>query len=141
MSTTFSRSMRSLERDGFHFTLAALLFATLLLAAWGAWFFLAAIPVYAVTNNFRIDTSGPSTRILAEFDVGEARAVRPQQNAWLRSNDTRALSATVARVSETRVELIVHEPISPNLPNQGQVEIEIERATPSTLLLRSIGRD
>ena len=45
MSTTFSSSMRSLERDGFRFSLIVLLIAALLLVAWGAWFFLATVSV------------------------------------------------------------------------------------------------
>ncbi len=154
MSTNFSRSMRSLERDGFRFTLAALLIAALLLVAWGAWFFLATVPLYTVTDTFYLDANGPSTKIIAELDAGEAADVRPKQRAWVRLTGARALPATVTRVDsepvsggdgKTRVELTIDEDAGPLLSNQnhfrGRVEIEVERVTPSSLVLRSIGRD
>jgi hypothetical protein len=145
MSTTFSRSMRSLERDGFRFTLAVLLIAALLLVAWGVWFFLATVPLYTVTHTFDLEVNGGSTTIIAELDPDDSADVRPQQKAWLRLKDTPALPATVTRVDGAHIELIVDEKTSPNLTPQenltGRVEIELERVTPSTLLLRSIGRD
>ncbi len=70
--------MRSLERDGFRFTLAALLIAAPLLGAWGAWFFLATVPLYAVTDTFSLNANGPSTKIIAELDACEAADVRPK---------------------------------------------------------------
>ena len=145
MSTNFSRSMRSLERDGFRFTLAALLIAALLLVAWGAWFFLATVPLYTVTDTFYLDADGPSKKIIAELEASEAANVRPQQRAWLRLADTRAVPATVTRVDELRVELIINQDAGSLLSSQkhfrGRVEIEVERVTPSSLVLRSIGRD
>lgn len=154
MSTNFSRSMRSLERDGFRFTLAALLIAALLLVAWGAWFFLATVPLYTVTDTFYLGANGPSTKIIAVLDAGEAAGVRPKQRAWVRLTGARVLSATVTRVDsepvpggdgKTRVELTIDEDAGPLLSNQnhfrGRVEIEVERVTPSSLVLRSIGRD
>lgn len=145
MPTTFSRSMRSLEQNGFGFTLAALLTAALLLLAWGAWFFLAAIPSYATTVTFHLTTEAAATRIVAELAPGDSSAVRPQQRAWLRLKGTPALPATVTRVDGARVELIVDEKTSPKLPTReyltGKVEIELERVTPWMLLLRSIGRN
>ena len=145
MSTNFSRSMRSLERDGFRFTLAALLIAALLLVAWGAWFFLATVALYTVTDTFYLDADGPSKKIIAELEASEAANVRPQQRAWLRLADTRAVPATVTRVDELRVELIINQDAGSLLSSQkhfrGRVEIEVERVTPSSLVLRSIGRD
>ena len=53
--------------------------------------------------------------------------------------------ATVTRVDELRVELIINEDAGSLLSSQkhfrGRVEIEVERVTPSSLVLRSIGRD
>jgi hypothetical protein len=145
MSTNFSRSMRSLERDGFRFTLANLFIAGLLLVGWGAWFFLATIPLYAVTETFYLDMNRTPTQIVAELDASEAANVRPHQRAWLRLTDTRALPATVTRVDELRVELTIDEDAGSLLSSQkhfrGRVEIEVERVTPSSLVLRSIGRD
>jgi len=154
MSTTFSRSMRSLERDGFRFTLTVLLIAALLLVAWGVWFFLATVPVYTVIHTFDLDVNSGSTHIVVELEASEAANVRPQQKAWIRLTGARALPATVTRVvneplpggdGKTRVELALEEGAGSILSEQnnlqGRVEIEVERLTPSALALRSIGRD
>ena len=57
MSSPFSRSLRSLEADGFHRTLPVLLLVVLLVAGWLSWFFLAHVSVYAVTHAARLEAS------------------------------------------------------------------------------------
>lgn len=51
MPSPFSRTLRSLEADGHRRWAAGLIPALLLLAAWGAWFVLARVSVYAVSDR------------------------------------------------------------------------------------------
>ncbi len=51
MASTFFRSVRSLDADNSQRSYLGLALATLLLAAWMIWFFLARVSVYAVTNK------------------------------------------------------------------------------------------
>ncbi len=55
MATAFSRTLRSLESHGFRSTLVALALAMALLLAWGPWFFLARVSLYAVTDTARLE--------------------------------------------------------------------------------------
>ena len=55
MPNPFSRSLRSLEADGFRRWTLAVALSVLLLAAWAAWFFLAEVSVYAVTPLARLE--------------------------------------------------------------------------------------
>jgi multidrug resistance efflux pump len=55
MSTSFTRTVRALEADGFRRTLVVLGVAVVLLAAWGAWFLLAPVVRYEVTETARLE--------------------------------------------------------------------------------------
>lgn len=55
MSSTFSRSMRSLNADGFRRSILGLLLVAILLGAGVAWFFLARISLYEVTETARLE--------------------------------------------------------------------------------------
>jgi multidrug resistance efflux pump len=55
MATAFSRSVRSLEADGFRRSIFGLLLVFLLLGAWTAWFFLAKVARYEVTEQARLE--------------------------------------------------------------------------------------
>ncbi len=55
MATAFSRSVRSLEADGFRRSIVGLLLVILLLGAWTAWFFLARVARYEVTDQARLE--------------------------------------------------------------------------------------
>src|SRR5215471_5359555 len=56
MSVEFSRSMRSLNRDGFGRTLAAFALAIVVLGLWLAWFLRAEVNRYEVTEQARLET-------------------------------------------------------------------------------------
>lgn len=55
MSTAFSRTLRSLEADGFRRTAWGLLVAAALLAAWAAWFFFGRVTRYVVSETARLE--------------------------------------------------------------------------------------
>src|ERR1700687_1857201 len=55
MATAFSRSVRSLEADGFRRSIFGLLLVFLLMGAWVAWFFLARVARYEVTDQARLE--------------------------------------------------------------------------------------
>jgi len=57
MPTPFARSLRSLEADGFRGVSVAFLIAGVLLSAWAAWFALARIAVYEVTERARVEVN------------------------------------------------------------------------------------
>ena len=56
MPVEFSRSTRSLNRDGFGRSMIALGFAVLVLALWLLWFFRAQVARYEVTDSARLET-------------------------------------------------------------------------------------
>jgi multidrug resistance efflux pump len=55
MSTAFSRSVRSLEADGFRRSIFGFLLVFVLLGAWTAWFFFARVARYEVTDQARLE--------------------------------------------------------------------------------------
>jgi membrane fusion protein (multidrug efflux system) len=55
MPTSFSRSLRSLEADRFRFSLLGIVVGILLLATWIAWFFLARVALYEVSDRARLE--------------------------------------------------------------------------------------
>jgi multidrug resistance efflux pump len=56
MATPFSRTIRSLDADGFGPQIAGVALVGVLLAAWLAWLFLAAIPLYEISEAARLET-------------------------------------------------------------------------------------
>ncbi len=65
MPTTFSRSLRSLEADGFRRSFWALLIALLLLGAGAGWFFFAKVAVYETTERARLEVERAAHPIAA----------------------------------------------------------------------------
>jgi len=57
MAVEFSRSLRSLNRDGFARSLGALTIALVVLALWFYWFFRAEVARYEVTESARLETN------------------------------------------------------------------------------------
>src|SRR5437867_3916180 len=55
MSTAFSRSVRSLEADGFRRSIFGFLLVFVLLGAWTAWFFFCRVARYEVTDQARLE--------------------------------------------------------------------------------------
>ena len=63
MSTPFSRTLRSLAADNFRSRLAGLGLAALVVGGWAAWAVLARVPVYAVTEEARLE-AGPEVHYI-----------------------------------------------------------------------------
>ena len=55
MPTSFSRSLRSLEADRFRWSLVGIVVGIVLLATWIAWFFLARVALYEVSDQARLE--------------------------------------------------------------------------------------
>ena len=55
MPTSFSRSLRSLEADRFRWSLVGIVVGILLLSSWVAWFFLARVALYEVSDQARLE--------------------------------------------------------------------------------------
>jgi membrane fusion protein (multidrug efflux system) len=74
LPTAFSRSSRALEAEGFRFTAGALLLVLVLLGGWGAWFFLARVSLYAVSDSARLEVDREAHAV--EAAVGGRVAAR-----------------------------------------------------------------
>ncbi len=147
MSISFSRSMRSLNADSFRPSLLSLILAMILLIAWLMWFFLAEVGFYETSENVRITQDGA---IMAYFPLETESRIFPGQAAYLRFDgigvETDVIPATVFDIStqadtqRTEVELAVTDPKT-SIPLveglTGQVEIEIDRVSPATLVFQT----
>ena len=67
-SGSFFRSVRSLDADGFRWSIVVICLAASLLAAWGAWFILGSVSVYAKTDMARFAVSRSAHPIEAIAD-------------------------------------------------------------------------
>src|SRR4051812_12985502 len=65
MPVEFSRSMRSLNRDGLGRSLAALGFAIIVLGLWFVWFFRAQVARYEITETARLEVDGAGFELQA----------------------------------------------------------------------------
>lgn len=67
-SGSFFRSVRSLHADGFRWSIVVICLAALLLGAWGAWFILGRVSVYAKTDMARFEVSRSAHPVEALID-------------------------------------------------------------------------
>ena len=141
-----------LAADSSRPALLGLFLAAILFAAWAAWFLLAQVGVYEVSENARLLSS---TQIIADFpvsalgriQVGQSARVRLAAYPWTQYG---TLSATVVstdsqpRDGMVRVRFRVVPDstsairVQPGLT--GEVEVEIERVSPAVLALRAAGQ-
>jgi hypothetical protein len=151
VANPFSRTTRSLKTDGHRTALLALLVAVLLLAIWGLWFFAAGIPVHQSSENAQLTGS---QRVMALFPSGSGNAIKRGQEAsfypegadWAQAGPIPAAVSDIATQPDTdqvQVELVLR--VGHGLPAplrtgmKGRVEIELERVSPATMVLRSGG--
>lgn len=147
----FSRTTRSLKTDGHTTALLGLLAVILLLLIWGVWFFGAGMPIYQTSENAQLTRA---QRVTAVFPSGTSDRIKrgqaanfyPEGAVWTQAGP---IPAVVARVvpdpsaDQARVELALRldrrlpAPLQQGL--KGRVDIELERVSLATLVLRSGG--
>lgn len=152
MSTAFSRSTRSLDADNSAHSVFGLILIVAILGAWIAWFLLARVSVYEVTNTARLHSK---IKIVAEFPPSTLGRIRPGQPAELRLDGfpwtkygTVSASVTSVRsnISEGSVvvEFVVHPDATSRIPLQrglqGILEVEVDRVSPAELVISATGQ-
>jgi len=142
-STPFSRTLRSLDADGFGPSLVAIILAMLLLLSWGIWFFLAKIPLTEVSQSVQITQS---ETIIATYSPNVMARLQEGQDAYVRLEGLwpKTVSAIVMNVNyeKGQVELFAEEDLYFVDGVQEQVEhveIEVENVSPATLVMRASG--
>ena len=75
MATPFSRTLRSLDADSFRPQLAGVALVAALLMAWLAWLFLAAVPLYEISDTARLETD-VAAHSVAALAVGRIVSTR-----------------------------------------------------------------
>ncbi len=148
MAVQFSRSLRSLAMDSFRPSLIGLSLAILTMLALVAWFFLARVTLYEISQSAQINQDG---RVKASFTPEAMNRLRPGQAAVFRphtSGDQRAvaLPAVVYDLQRGKddVEVLVQadaeQATQLTAGLSGQVEVEVEYVTPITLVMRASGK-
>ena len=155
VSTTFSHSLRSLAADGFQPSLWSLFLAAASLVAVAAWLFLARVTIYEVTPAAQVETrASEKLKIVAYFPLTAWGRIQPGQPARLRVNgypwtQAGSIAAVVSNIAQEtkseqlRVELAILPDLESPMPLRpglaGTAEVEVERVSPATLVLRAIG--
>ena len=142
-ATPFSRTLRSLDADGFGPSLVAIILAMLLLLLWGMWFFLAKIPLTEVSQSVQMTQS---ETIIATYSPNVVTHLQEGQDAYVRLEGLwpETVSAIVMNVNyeKGQVELFAEEDLYFVDGVQEQVEyveIEVEKISPATLVMRASG--
>lgn len=123
-----------------------LIIASLFLLVWLTWLGTAQVPVYAVADTAVLTST---TQATAQFTPDALPTVRPGQFALLYLDAfSEPVPATVAEVDQTLLngrfsaQLRLRSNTGTDIPLQaglnGRVEVEVERVTPFTLLLRTV---
>lgn len=148
MSLTFSRSIRSLRIDSFRASRLGLLLAVGLMAALLAWFFLARVTLYEVSNTVQVMENG---MLQVAFSTEARNRLRMGQEAVVRINPGADQSAITLPAmvydipsdgSDAQLYLLTNDLPPGGLQGKlnGQVEVAVERLTPAELLLRTSGK-
>jgi hypothetical protein len=150
MSTTFSRTLRSLHADNFRGSSWLVLLGLLALILWFGWFFLAQILIY---ENSQEASVMPTGQAVALFPLSAAGRIHSGQSARMQlenlSNDRfGSVPARVIQTTQTLQGLQVSLDLQPvsGSPFQlqpgmkGSVKIEVEQVSPAALVLRAIGQ-
>lgn len=142
---SFSRSIQTMQMATSGRSVVALLVVMAFLAAWLAWLGWARVPVYVVADTAVLTSTTYAT---AQFTPDALPQVESGQSALLRLDGfDEPVPAVVTEVDQTLVDgrFSVQFRLQPragsNVPLQtglnGHVEVEVERVTPFTLLLRT----
>ena len=148
MSIQFSRSMRSLKVDSYRASLVGILLASVILLVLVVWFFTAHITLYEVSTSLSLTEDG---LLMARFPAESMARIRPGQAAIVRltvgsDQSVVSLPAVVFDVEpgSNDVEIaITADDVPENLLSggiKGQVDVEADYVTPSTLVMRAMGK-
>jgi len=150
MALSFSRSMRSLQGDSFRPSLAALIIASILIAAWLAWLAFAPVTLYETSHDWQLQRDGS---LIVRFPLETIPRLRPGQPATLAipagpNQPPQTLSAMVADIpmrTQNRLApgTVKVELLSGTLPagaTGGEIKVEVERVSPLKLLTRASGQ-
>jgi hypothetical protein len=149
MATSFSRTLRSLRADNFRGSSWLVILGLAALIFWFGWFFLAQILIYATSQSASVQSP---TRATAVFQLSEAPRLHPGQTARLQldgleNNPYGTVTGRVSAIEQTTqgLEVTLDLQPAPDTPFQlqngmkGTVKIEVEQASPASLVLRTIG--
>jgi hypothetical protein len=148
MSTPFSRTLRSLHADSFRGSSWLVLLGLLALILWFSWFFLAQIFIYETSQSASIQ---PENKVMAFFPLSTAGRIRPGQSAQMqlyglvgdRFGNVPAQVIEVRQSLEGMQVILGLQPVPGSTVQlqtglKGTVKIEIEQASPASLVLRAI---
>ena len=151
MANSFTRTTRSLKADGHSTSLIGFLGVLILLAVWGAWFFVAGVPIRQSSANAQV--TGPQ-KVTAVFPSdsalgisrGQAVDYHPAGNIGAQIGPIPGSVTSVADDTTgdlTRVEIALRLEQTLPAPLQeglkGRVDVEMEQVSPAKLILRSAG--
>jgi hypothetical protein len=137
----FARTIRALDADDFRASKMASFFAIILLALWTWWFFAASIPQYETSTRLELD------RNTALADFPPTTNIHPGQPAQIISTDGATIQAEIENVRNEPTVTHVHFTLftttpttSHQPPATARVTIEVNRATPASLVLHALNR-
>ncbi|MBI5649376.1 MAG: hypothetical protein HZC40_02850 [Chloroflexi bacterium] len=147
MSLSFSRSMRSLQSDSFRPSLATLVIASILIAAWLAWLAFAPVTLYATSQDWQAQRDGS---LSVRFPAEAMARFRPGQSATLALPDganqpAKNFAAMVADIPSRTQNRLAPDTIKVTLlsgalskdATGGEVKIAVETVTPLILITRA----
>lgn len=152
MASPFARSIRSIESDKFNVSIVTTAIATVVIIAWSLWFFFSQITIYVDSYDFVIEDSG---FIHTSIATNQAKNVKQGQSAVLAldgelGEELGVISAYVYQIERHTEyvdielysaahyrELSILEENSPS----GQIRIQVETASPATLIIEALGRN
>ena len=141
MSITFSRANRAITNDSFRPSLVGLVITIFVLAAWGAWFAFARVPLYTIS----VDAQQTREGVIAKFAPDQIARIRAGQSATV-TFGAQTLDAQVMelanfaqnRMTPNTVRLAVYAS-TPLTDAPTRVQIEITQVAPLEYILKNIG--
>ncbi len=147
MAMTFSRANRTLTNDSFRLSAVGLVIIMAVLAAWGAWFMLARVPLYQVSTDAQVTRD----EVIARFTPEQFARLRAGQSATVEFNGQSIDAQVMETASPTqnrmapntaRLALYVGAPrmaaLAKTTPTRVQVEVEV--LAPYELAMRASGQ-
>ena len=150
MANSFARSTRSLQNSNFYRSLVSLIIVVGLLGLWLAWFFLAQVTLYEISEPSQISIS---EIIEVNFSSQAQGRLQRGQMAFLKLDghigaEVGPIPSMILEVDnqpeagQVQTTMLVLWPLVPTVPAQenltGQIEVEVEHLSPARLIMRTI---